>query len=255
MNVGACIITFIGAIIGKESPLQAIQLLWVNLIMDSLASLALATELPKKELLLRMPQNREDYIVSRKMVKHILGQAIWQCIVLFVFLFAGEFIIPETEKKYEYPKNPGFVFPGRASDWAGNDLYTKDMYNDLGPSRHLTFIFSSFVLMQIFNMICARKIHDEINIFQDVTKNPIFCVLWFVILGAQILITCFGNLVFQTSPDGLCGWQWLISFGLGFTSFIVNFGLKFVPDWCCPKLGNDSVDDRRKEKAAADRNM
>jgi P-type Ca2+ transporter type 2B len=73
VNVGACIITFIGAIIGKESPLQAIQLLWVNLIMDSLASLALATELPKKELLLRMPQNREDYIVSRKMVKHILG--------------------------------------------------------------------------------------------------------------------------------------------------------------------------------------
>ena len=55
VNVGACIITFIGAIIGKESPLQAIQLLWVNLIMDSLASLALATELPKPELLKRLP--------------------------------------------------------------------------------------------------------------------------------------------------------------------------------------------------------
>lgn len=80
-------------------------------------------------------------------------------------------------------------------------------------------------------------------------------MLWFVILGAQVLITCFGNLVFQTSPDGLCGWQWLISFGIGFSSFFVNLILKFVPDWCCPKLGSDSVDDRRKEKAAADRNM
>lgn len=77
VNVGACIITFVGATIGKESPLQAIQLLWVNLIMDSLASLALATEMPKPQLLLRAPQNRDDYIVSRKMIKHILGQAIW----------------------------------------------------------------------------------------------------------------------------------------------------------------------------------
>ena len=100
VNVGACIITFIGAIVGKEAPLQPIQLLWVNLIMDSLASLALATELPKISLLDRLPQNREDYIVSRKMIKHILGQAIWQCIVLFTLLFVGEFMIPESVEKY-----------------------------------------------------------------------------------------------------------------------------------------------------------
>lgn len=125
VNVGACIITFVGAIIGKESPLQPIQLLWVNLIMDSLASLALATELPKQELLERAPQNRSDYIVSRRMIKHILGQAFWQCIVLFVFLFAGEYIIPEPVEKYQYPKNPGYVFPGRADGWDGEELYTR----------------------------------------------------------------------------------------------------------------------------------
>merc|ERR1712100_329192 len=148
VNVGACIITFIGAIIGKASPLQAIQLLWVNLIMDSLASLALATELPKESLILRAPQNRGDYIVSRKMIKHILGQAIWQCILLFTFLFAGEYMIPESEAKYEYTgKNPGFVFPGRAADWDGTDLYSRKMMQDLGPSRHLTFIFTAFVFM------------------------------------------------------------------------------------------------------------
>lgn len=115
--------------------------------MDSLASLALATEMPKPSLLERLPQNREDYIVSRKMIKHILGQALWQCLVLFVFLFSGEYMIPESIEKYQYPGNPGYVFPGRASDWQGNDLYTREMQIELGPSRHLTFIFNSFVLM------------------------------------------------------------------------------------------------------------
>ena len=157
--------------------------------MDSLASLALATELPKKELLLRLPQNREDYIVSRKMTKHILLGAIWQCIVLFVFLFAGEYIIPESIPKYQYPQNPGFVFPGRANDWNGLPLYTQEMFNLLGPSRHLTFIFTAFVLMQVFNMICCRKIHDEWNVFEGIHKNLIFCSLWVIIIGGQVLIT------------------------------------------------------------------
>jgi magnesium-transporting ATPase (P-type) len=77
VNVGALILVFIGSAIGEATPLTAIQLLWVNLIMDSLGALALATELPKQELLERMPQNKDDYIVSRKMIKHILSQAIW----------------------------------------------------------------------------------------------------------------------------------------------------------------------------------
>lgn len=147
VNVAACIIAFIGSVIGKESPLQPIQLLWVNLIMDSLASLALATEPPKESLLLRKPQNRSDYVVSRRMIKHVLGQAIWQCVVLFTFLFAGEYMVPENIEKYEFKSNPGFVFPGRAADWDGSELYGREMSEKLGPSRHLTFIFTAFVLM------------------------------------------------------------------------------------------------------------
>lgn len=235
VNVGACIITFVGAIIGKESPLQAIQLLWVNLIMDSLASLALATEMPKESLLLRAPQNREDYIVSRKMVKHVLGQALWQCVILFIFLFAGEWIIPETDPKYEYAGvNPGFVFPGRASDWAGGELYSKEMEARLGPSRHLTFIFTAFVMMQIFNMICARKIHDELNVFEGIHKNFIFIIVWFIIVFGQVIISTFGNRVFVVCLDGLDSVQWAMAIGVGLTSFFVNFILKFIPDWCCP---------------------
>jgi len=73
----ALTVTFIGACVMKQSPLNAIQLLWVNLIMDSLAALALATENPKPELLHRKPQNRDDYLVSRRMTKHIMYQSIW----------------------------------------------------------------------------------------------------------------------------------------------------------------------------------
>ncbi len=95
VNVVALISAFFGAVITEESPLQPIQLLWVNMIMDSLASLALATEPPKLTLLERPPQGRDEYIISRKMVKHILTMSIWQCIVTFGILFGGESFIPE----------------------------------------------------------------------------------------------------------------------------------------------------------------
>jgi len=61
----------------KDPPLKPVQLLWVNMIMDSLASLALATEMPNDALLNRPPYRRREYIISRRMVKHILGQAIF----------------------------------------------------------------------------------------------------------------------------------------------------------------------------------
>jgi Ca2+ transporting ATPase len=104
VNVGALILVFVGSALGEDTPLKAIQLLWVNLIMDSLGALALATELPKQALLERMPQNKDDYIVSRKMIKHILSQALWQVTVLFIFLFAGEYLIPESRSDLQYDR-------------------------------------------------------------------------------------------------------------------------------------------------------
>lgn len=73
VNVVALFSCLIGSLAFQKSPLAAIQLLWVNLIMDSLASLALATETPKPELLMRPPYRKQEYIISQKMVKHILG--------------------------------------------------------------------------------------------------------------------------------------------------------------------------------------
>jgi magnesium-transporting ATPase (P-type) len=82
VNIVALFTAFVGSVLLKESPLQPIQLLWVNLIMDSLGSLALATELPKDALLDRPPYRRDEYIISRKMVKHLIGMSIWEIIIV-----------------------------------------------------------------------------------------------------------------------------------------------------------------------------
>ena len=73
----------------QDSPLKAIQMLWVNLIMDTLASLALATELPNEEMLNRKPYGRTKPLISRTMMKNIIGHSLYQLTVLFSLLFAG----------------------------------------------------------------------------------------------------------------------------------------------------------------------
>ena len=154
VNVNACFTVLISSLTTGETPLHAIQLLWVNLIMDSLAALALATDKPKPELLLRPPQNREDHIVSRKMVKHIVIMAIYMCIVLFAFIFAGEYLIIEPDAKYRYGREETCywglahcVYPGRGKDWSGDPLYSIIYDDERNTSRHMSWIFQFFVFM------------------------------------------------------------------------------------------------------------
>ena len=89
VNVVALITAFVASCIITDSVLTPVQLLWVNLIMDSLASLALATDPPSEKLLENPPIRKDEYIVTRKMVKHILGQSVYQCTVTFIIIFAG----------------------------------------------------------------------------------------------------------------------------------------------------------------------
>jgi len=233
VNVNALIFTVIGAILLKESPLQAIQLLWVNMIMDSLASLALATELPKPDLLERPPQVKKDFVVSRKMTKHIIWMSIYQMVVLFIFLFGGEYMIPESNEVLRYNgkyrelvgiDDSEFVFPGRLYKIDGDELYEAVYDFDAYPecedgtgtdadcpeykntgghaSRHMTFIFNLFIWLQIINMIAARKIHDEKNICAGFFDNPAFLVIWVVIVAVNFLIIQFTGAFFALHPSG-----------------------------------------------------
>ena len=165
--------------------------------MDSLGSLALATEPPNEVLLKRPPYKREEYIISQKMVKHILGNAIYQLVIIYAIVFAGEYWYPEPNAQYRSPHGD-YVYSGRPYDWDNSELYLLKR-PEWGYSRHYTNVFNVFVWLQVFNMIGSRKIHDEINMFAGITTNWIFFVIMFIISGAQILIVMVGGTAFKVT--------------------------------------------------------
>ncbi|GCC25574.1 hypothetical protein chiPu_0003985 [Chiloscyllium punctatum] len=189
VNVVAVIVAFTGACITQDSPLKAVQMLWVNLIMDTFASLALATEPPTEALLMRKPYGRDKPLISRTMMKNILGHGIYQLTVIFTLLFAGETIF-----NIDSGRNAPLHAP---------------------PSEHYTIIFNTFVLMQLFNEINARKIHGEKNVFDGIFRNPIFCSIVFGTFGIQILIIQFGGKPFSCIPLQIDQWLWCIVLGVG----------------------------------------
>lgn len=85
ITVTMCLCVFM-----QDSPLKAVQMLWVNLIMDTFASLALATEPPTEALLLRKPYGRNNPLISLTMMKNILGHGVYQLVIIFTLLFVGK---------------------------------------------------------------------------------------------------------------------------------------------------------------------
>ena len=135
VNISAVVTALTGAFAFQTSPLAAIQLLWVNLLMDSLASLALASEPPVDSLLQKPPVNRTEHMITRRMWTNMLGQAFYQIAVVEILLFAGPHIF--------------HIEPGNQVE--------KDGQN----SVHYTLIFNSFVWMQLFNEINCRNLKGE----------------------------------------------------------------------------------------------
>ncbi|KAG8451045.1 hypothetical protein GDO86_003359 [Hymenochirus boettgeri] len=189
VNVVAVIVAFTGACITQDSPLKAVQMLWVNLIMDTFASLALATEPPTESLLLRKPYGRNKPLISRTMMKNILGHAVYQLTIIFTLLFAGEKFFDIDSGRNVPLHSP--------------------------PSEHYTIVFNTFVMMQLFNEINARKIHGERNVFENIFRNPIFCAVVLGTFGAQIIIIEFGGKPFSCSGLTLSQWFWCIFIGVG----------------------------------------
>ncbi|XP_038603578.1 plasma membrane calcium-transporting ATPase 3 isoform X2 [Tachyglossus aculeatus] len=189
VNVVAVIVAFTGACITQDSPLKAVQMLWVNLIMDTFASLALATEPPTESLLLRKPYGRNKPLISRTMMKNILGHAVYQLTIIFTLLFVGEIFFDIDSGRNAPLHSP--------------------------PSEHYTIIFNTFVMMQLFNEINARKIHGERNVFDGIFGNPIFCTIVLGTFGVQIVIVQFGGKPFSCSPLTTEQWLWCLFVGVG----------------------------------------
>ncbi|XP_034022077.1 plasma membrane calcium-transporting ATPase 2 isoform X3 [Thalassophryne amazonica] len=189
VNIVAVIVAFTGACITQDSPLKAVQMLWVNLIMDTFASLALATEPPTESLLKRKPYGRNKPLISSTMTKNIFGHGVYQLIIIFTLLFVGEQIFDIDSGRNAPLHSP--------------------------PSEHYTIIFNTFVMMQLFNEINARKIHGERNVFDGIFRNPIFCSIVFGTFAVQIVIVQFGGKPFSCQPLDLEKWMWCVFLGLG----------------------------------------
>ncbi|XP_044136441.1 plasma membrane calcium-transporting ATPase 1 isoform X2 [Bufo gargarizans] len=189
VNVVAVIVAFTGACITQDSPLKAVQMLWVNLIMDTFASLALATEPPTESLLLRKPYGRNKPLISRTMMKNILGHAVYQLVVVFTLLFVGEKL---------FDIDSGRNAPLHAP-----------------PSQHYTIVFNTFVMMQLFNEINARKIHGERNVFEGIFNNIIFCSIVLGTFIIQIVIVQFGGKPFSCTELTVDQWLWSVFLGMG----------------------------------------
>ena len=262
VNFCACILVFICACVGNETPLTPIQMLWVNLIMDSLGSLALATEPPYEELLQRTPTKRNESIINGRMWKHIIIQSICQIILLVILYFlAPEFVKEENLVrlaenrllKFCYSEYPGedvnHIVYGTDIKWSREGRliharklfcgkYThrqnlKDAYTEYVSSNcatvHLSMIFNIFVFYTLFNQINCRVIDDSFNIFIRITKSFLFPLICLCEMGLQVAIIYVGKSPFHIINDGFTGTQWGICIGLSAITFVISFLVKLLP--------------------------
>ncbi|KAK8916917.1 Calcium-transporting ATPase 8, plasma membrane-type [Platanthera zijinensis] len=197
VNIAALVINVVAAVSSGEVPLNAVELLWVNLIMDTLGALALATEPPTDHLMKRPPVGRRESLVTNIMWRNIVLQALYQIIILVTLNFGGKSLLnlsDETEEHADKVKN--------------------------------SFIFNTFVFCQIFNEFNARK-PDEMNVFKGVLKNRLFMGIIGITLVLQIMIMEF--LGKFTSTVKLSWNLWMISVAIGFLSWPLATAGKLIP--------------------------
>ncbi|KAM7507194.1 hypothetical protein LguiA_017647 [Lonicera macranthoides] len=194
VNVVALIVNFSSACITGSAPLTAVQLLWVNMIMDTLGALALATEPPNDQLMKRSPVGRKGNFISNVMWRNILGQSLYQFIVIWFLQAKG--------KSY-------FSLDGDESDLILN-----------------TLIFNSFVFCQVFNEVSSREM-EKIDVLSGILNNYVFVGVLSATVIFQIIIVEWLGTFANTWP--LTMGQWFFCVSIGFFGMPIAAILKMVP--------------------------
>ena len=285
VNFCACVLVFVCSCVGNETPLTTIQMLWVNLIMDSLGSLALATEPPYEELLKREPTKKKESIINGRMWKHIIIQSVAEITLLIVlYLLAPEFIKEQNLMrvaenrivKYCFMQYPGkdvnHIIYGTESKWPSsgkvmgankhfcgryanrqNLLFAYQEYNSLNFSTvHMSLIFNIFVFYTLFNQINCRVIDDSFNIFVRMNRSIMFPLITLLEMALQVAIIFVGKSAFHIVNGGFTGEQWGICIGFSAISFVVSFIAKFIPienciDYCLNKKKKEKKEEIKEE--------
>ena len=185
INVSACLIVLVGAFLGTESPLTVTQILWVNLIMDTFAALALASLPPSKDVLKEKPRKLTDSIISPSMAASIFGVGI-----LFT---AGLLALLVYFQHADINSLTGGLPPFGAYD--GLNDYEHSLY------------FTIFVMLQFWNMFNAKAFMTGKSAFKGLGSCTWFIAIAFIILLGQVLIVEFGGAMFNVTP--LNGSDWI----------------------------------------------
>lgn len=175
INVVALLSVLLGAFFGTELPLTVTQMLWVNLIMDTFAAMALASIAPSMDVMNEKPRKRTDFIISPAMRNNIFGVGLGFLVILMGLLV--------------YFKN----LPG------GMD------------TRHLTIFFTIFVMLQFWNLFNASVFGTNHSFFKDASHAMGMLGVAAIILVGQLLIVSFGGKVFRTVPLSVEDWIYIIA--------------------------------------------
>lgn len=190
INFVALLIVLLGSVIGTELPLTVTQMLWVNLIMDTFAALALASIPPSETVMLENPRRSTDFIISKAMRSNIIGVGSIFLIVLLGMI-------------YYFDHSP-----------QGMDI------------RNLTIFFTFFVMLQFWNLFNARVFGTTDSAFKGLSKSYGMELIVLAILVGQFLIVQFGGAVFRTTP---LDWQtWLLIIGVSSTVLWVGELVRLV---------------------------
>ena len=184
INVVACGIAFLGPFIGLDLPLTVMQMLWVNLIMDTFAALALATEPPEEKVMDKPPRGAEDFIVSPEMLRKIFAVG-----GIFLVLMILALRLP--------------VFSERSLSQIPSAELSRG-------TVETTAFFTFFVLLQFWNQFNARTLGSNKSAFSGIFENPYFLSISAAILVGQILIVTFAGQAFRVVPLSVSTWITLI---------------------------------------------
>ena len=213
INVCACLIVLLGSFVGLDSPLTVTQMLWVNLIMDTFAAMALSSLPADKGVLFDKPRNPDSHIIDRRMLYRIIGVGL-----LFFLLLAGLWQLLwhtniDSVKDLLTTDSLKLFFTGFSS--------MERIKNHLS-GYELGVFFSIFVMLQFWNLFNAKYFRTGRSLIQDVVElftNPKAVketysagFLWIVlaILVGQVLIVTYGGTMFNVAPLSLADWGWIL---------------------------------------------
>merc|ERR1712176_530522 len=220
VNVTALTISLVGAFYPPwQNPLTAVQLLWVNLIMDTMAALALSTEQPTVALLERHPFKKDSHLITKILWRFVFGHSIYQLVALILTLAMADEWLGIDCLSGSVVLDNGETVPCGPDEWKdyGCCPGSRETVSDLTGRRtvHLTVVFNVFVWMQIFNEINARKVNNERNVFQGIHKNWIFWMIIVISVFAQIILVQFGGAFASTLALNATEWGYSIAWGAG----------------------------------------